>query len=672
MKTYPSSAVRNIAIVGHGDAGKTSLAEALLFETGAIPRLGSVDDGTATCDFYDEEHRRGVSISLALAACEYEGVKLNLLDAPGYADFVGDAFAALEAADLALFVVSGVDGVEVQTEVLWKAAAARGLPRAIFVNKLDRERASFRAVLSALKEHFGAGVAPRQLPIGEEEALSGVVDLLAERAYTYDGGRSSEGDVPEELASEEHEVHDALVEGIVVADDDLMERYLGDEVISTDELVQALAKGVAAAEVFPVLCGSATRQVGVDRLAHFLAEVAPPPAELDGSPSALVFKTLADPYVGRINYFKVLQGSVETDTVLTNGRSGADEKLHQIFTLQGKEQDALTEVPCGDIAAVSKLSETHTGDILGAEVERDPMQAPEPVLPVAIVPATKAEEDKLANALHKVQDEDPVLRVERNPETHQTVLWGTGETHLSIVKEKIKALGSDIVEEEVRVPYRETIQAGAEAEGKYKKQTGGRGQFGVAFIRVEPRERGEGFEFVDEIVGGAIPRQFIPAVEKGVIETMERGGALGFPVVDVRVTCYDGKHHPVDSSEQSFKMAGSLGFREAAAQAQPTLLEPISEVVVTIPEDYQGEVMGDLNAKRGRVQGSGVTGDGDVEIVALVPTSEILRYAIDLRSLTGGRGRFTMRHSHYDPVPSHLADKIIAAHGKGASDDGEG
>lgn len=667
MSTFPSSAVRNVAVVGHGNAGKTSLVEALLFEAGAVSRPGRVEEGSTATDFGPEEHKRGISVSLALAAVEYERHKLNLLDAPGYADFLADALAALHAADLALFVVSAVDGVEVQTEVLWKEAARLGLPRAIFVNKVDRDRASFRGVLSQLKERFGAGVAPRQLPIGEEGAFGGVVDLLAERAYTYDGGTATETDIPEHLADEEHEVHDALVEGIVVADDDLMERYLGDEPISADELTATLGAGVAGGEVFPVLCGSATRQIGVDRLANFLVHVAPAPAPAEGEPSALVFKTLADPYVGKINHFKVIQGTVGTDTVLTNHRSGADEKLHQIFTLRGKEQLAVDEVPAGDVAAVSKLSETHTGDVLGAEVDVEPVVAPAPVLPLAIAPASKADEDKLATALHRVEEEDPVLRVARDPETHQTVLWGMGETHLGIVREKLLALGVELVDEELRIPYRETIAGTAEAEGKYKKQTGGRGQFGIANVRVEPLPRGEGFEFVDRIVGGAIPRTFIPAVEKGILETMERAGALGFPVVDVRVTCFDGKHHPVDSSEQSFKMAGSLGFREAAQRAEPTLLEPVSELVITVPDEYQGDVMGDLNARRGRVEGTNPLGDGEAEITAKVPTAEILRYAVDLRSMTGGRGRFTMRHARYDPVPAHLAERITARFGAGAS-----
>ena len=659
--------IRNVALVGHGGAGKTTLAEALLFVAGAIPRMGKVEDGTTVCDFDPEEQKRTISVSLALAPFEYENHKINIIDTPGYADFVGDVSAALRVADLAIFVVSAVEGVEVQTETAWRMADELGIPRAIFVNKLDRERASFTRTLDQLKEKFGAGVAPLELPIGEEADFRGVIDLLTDQAVTYDGtdGKGTTGPVPDDMATEEHAVHDALVEGIVVADDDLMERYLGDEEISVPELERALAKGIAEASVFPVLCGSATKLIGIDRLAHFIAEDGPAPSVGDGAPAAFVFKTIVDPYVGRVNVFKVLQGTIDQDATLLNGRTVSDERLHQITTLRGKEQQAVKSVVAGDIAAVAKLTDTATGDVLGtrgAEIEVEPLAAPEPTLAVAIKAKTKGDEDKLANALHRLQDEDPAIRIERNAETHQTLLWGMGETHIGIALEKLsRKFGVEVQTEEVKVAYRETITNEAEAEGKYKKQTGGHGQFGVAFLRVSPLERGSGFEFEDKIVGGAIPRQFIPAVEKGIQETMSTGGVFGFPVVDVRVTCFDGKYHSVDSSEMSFKMAGSIGFKEAMAKATPILLEPISELVVVAPEASQGDLMGDLNSKRGRIQGSSAIGNGEVEIVALVPTSEILRYAIDLRSMTQGRGRFTVKHSHYDPVPSHLADKVAAA-----------
>jgi elongation factor G len=665
VKTFPSANIRNVVLVGHGNSGKTTLAEALLFTTGAVNRMGRVEDGTTVSDFDPEEAKRQISVSLALAPFEHDGHKINILDAPGYADFIGDVDAALRAADLAVFVVSAVEGIEVQTEAVWKLAEARNLPRAIFISKLDRERSSYQRVVDDLKARFGAGVAPLQIPIGEEAGLRGVVDLLTDTATTYVDGTATEGPVPDDLAATEHEIHDALVEGIVVADDALMERYLSDEPIDTKELAACLAKGVADATVFPVLCGSAVKLVGVDRLAKFLVEEAPAATgNPDGPPVAFVFKTIADPYVGKINVFKVVSGRVRPDVVLANGRTASDEKLHQLFTLRGKEQDTVSEVPAGDIAAVAKLSDTTTGDVLGergANVSVEPFTFAEPVLPTAIKPKAKADEDKLANALHRLLDEDPILRVERHAETRQTVLWGMGETHLSITLEKLtRKFGVEVEQEDVRVAYRETITSTAEAEGKYKKQTGGHGQFGVAFLRVTPLERGAGFEFEDKVVGGAIPRQFLPAVEKGVMETMSTGGVSGFPVVDVKVTCYDGKFHPVDSSEMSFKMAASLGFKEAMAKASPVLLEPVSELVVTVPEQFQGDVMGDLNSKRGRIQGTAALGGGEQEISALVPTSEVLRYAIDLRSITGGRGRFVARHSHYDPAPAHLYDKIKA------------
>jgi elongation factor G len=669
VKTFPTAKIRNVALVGHGGAGKTTLLEALLFAAGTINRMGRVEDGTTVSDFDPEEQRRGISVSLTLAPVESDGHKVNVLDAPGYADFVGDVAAALHAADLALFVVSAVEGVEVQTEAAWKLAEARGIPRAIFVNKLDRERASFARTLDELKERFGTGVAPLQLPIGEEGSLSGVIELLNDTAVTYSGDspKGTESAVPEDMATEEHEVHDALVEGIVVADDDLMERYLGDEKIEISELAKTLASGIASGAVYPVLCGSATRLIGVDRLAKFLVEEAPAPTVDDGAPAVQVFKTIVDPYVGHVNLFKVSGGSVKHDDVLVNGRTHTDERLHQLFTMRGKEQDAVEEVAAGDIAAVAKLNDLATGDVLagkGATVDIEPFALPEPLLAVAIHAKSKADEDKLANALHRLQEEDPVLRVERDPETHQTLLRGMGETHLSIALERLaRKFGVEVENEDVRVPYRETISGQAEAEGKVKKQSGGHGQFAVAWLRVEPTERGSGIEFVDKIVGGVIPRQYIPAVEKGVMETAESGGALGFPIVDVRVTCYDGKAHSVDSSEMAFKTAASLGLKDAMAKAGPVLLEPVSELVVTVPEANQGDVMGDLNGKRGRIQGSASVGNGEVEIAATVPTSEVLRYAIDLRSMTGGRGRFSVRHSHYDPVPAHLVDKIASAAG---------
>jgi elongation factor G len=681
LKTFPSAKIRNVALVGHGGAGKTSLAEALLFCAGAINRQGRVEDGTTTTDFDPEEVKRKISVSAALAPFEYDGHKINIIDCPGYADFVGEVEAALSVADLAVFVVSAVEGVEVQTEIAWKLAAQRGLPRMVFINKLDRERASFERTLDQLREVFGAGVAPLELPIGEELDFRGVADLLTDTAITYDTGSAVTGEIPAEMEAMEHQVHDNLVEGIVVADDALMERYLEGDIPNVKELEDCLAHGVAAASVFPVVCGSATKLVAIDRLAQFICEIGPSPqdrpgvtvetpggshdveADPSGQPLVYVWKTMADPYVGKVSLFKVLSGTLKQDQVLTNPRSHTDEKLHGMFALRGKEHDDLTEVPAGDIAAVAKLTDTASGDTLapkGTPVTVTPPPKTEPVMSIAIRPKSKGDEDKLMTALHRLQDEDQALYVRRDEETKQTLLSGMGETHLAIVRERLeRKFGVEVETEDLQVAYRETITQASEAEGKYKKQTGGHGQFGVAVIKIAPLDRGEGFQFVDSIVGGAIPRQFIPAVEKGIMETMERGGHFGYPVVDVKCELVDGKFHAVDSSEMSFKMAGSMAFHESMAKAGPVILEPVSLLEVTVPAAYQGDVMGDLNARRGRVQGTESGNDGEQVVVAMVPTSELLRYSIDLRSMTGGRGRFTAEHDHYDPLPQHLYDKVV-------------
>jgi len=678
--------IRNVVLVGHGSSGKTTLAEALLFEAGAIPRTGRVEDGNTVCDTDPEEQKRGISLSLALAPFEWKGHKVNLIDTPGYADFEGEVHAAMRVADLAVFVVSAVEGVEVQTLRLWKAAAKLGLPRMIFVNKLDRERSSFERTLDQMRDVFGAGVAPLELPIGAEADFHGIADLLTDRAWLYDSGTPTEADIPDEMEALEHQVHDNLVEGIVVADDALLERYLEGEVPSFEELEHTLALGVDYATVFPVICGSATARVAIDRLADFICEIGPSPLDrpptaveagdttaevvpdASGEPLAYVFKTIADPYVGQVSIFKVLSGTVRPDSHLLNTRNGTDERLHALFTLRGREHLDLSEVTAGDLAAVAKLSATATGDTLapkGLPVRVPAPALPEPVLAVAVVARTQADDDKLANALHRLTDEDPALVVDRVDETHQTLLLGMGETHLAITLEKLaRKFGVTVDTEDVKVPYRETITESAEAEGKHKKQSGGHGQFGVANLRVEPLERGSGFEFVDAIVGGAIPRQFIPAVEKGIEETMADGGTFGFPVVDVRVTCYDGKYHSVDSSEMSFKMAGRHGFKDALAKAGPIILEPVSLLEVTVPVELQGDVMGDLNSRRARVQGTEAADEGEHTIVVLVPTSEIRRYAIDLRSRTSGRGRFHAQFDHYEPLPPNLVGAVLAEAGE--------
>jgi elongation factor G len=680
MQSFPPAKIRNVALVGHGGSGKTTLTEALLNCAGATSRIGRVEDGTTVTDYDPEEQRRGISLSLAVAPFEWKGHKINLIDTPGYADFVGDVHAALRVADLAVFVVSAVEGVEVQAEAIWRLAAELDIPRMVFINKLDRERADFERTLEQLRDRFGAGVAPLELPIGQEAAFKGVADLLTDTAWFYDGGSATHGEIPDDMEALEHQVHDNLVEGIVVADDELLEKYLDGEIPSFEQLEHTLAVGVREATVFPVVCGSATARVALDRLADFICEIGPSPLDRppvtveagptttevqpdpDGQPLAFVFKTVADQFVGHISLFKVLSGTIRADDHLVNTRSGTDERLHGIFTVRGHEQEPAGAVVAGDIAAASKLAGTITGDTLapkGTPVKAEPIEFPEPLLAVAITAQTQADEDKLGAALHRLLDEDPGLTVTRDDETHQTVLRGVGETHVAIAVERLeRKFGVKVNTEDVRVRYRETITDHAEVVARHKKQSGGHGQFGEVAIRVDPLERGSGFEFREKIVGGAISKGYIPAVQKGVEEAMSRGGAFGYPVVDLAVELFDGKEHTVDSSEMAFKIAGRLAIREAIAKASPVLLEPVSQLIVVAPADLQGEIMGDLNSRRGRVQGTEPVGSGEQAITALVPTSELLRYPIDLRSLTGGRARFTSRHDHYDVMPPHLADAV--------------
>ncbi len=687
MKTYPTANIRNVALVGHSGSGKTTLVEALLARSGAIARIGRVEDGTTLSDTEPEEVKRRISLSLAVAPVEWEGCKLNFLDTPGYADFMGEVEAALSVADLAVFVVSAVDGVEVQTEVIWRRCVELGLPRMVFVNKEDKERADFHRVLAQLRDTFGSGFAPLELPIGEEAAFHGVADLLSDQAFAYEAdGKHHTEPIPPELEDEEHRVHDELVEEIVSGDDEQLERYLAGEVPTVEELERALAHEVVEGTEFPVVVGSALTGVGIDRLADFICRIGPSPvsrpvtvragdqevpvaAEESGQPLAYVFRTIADPFVGQLSLFKVLSGTIKVDDHLVNVRSGTDERLHGLFHLRGKEQTPASSLLAGDIGAVAKLTSTHTGDTLapkGSPVRVVAIPPPPAVLSFAVRPRTQADDDKLGGALQRLQAEDQALVIERNEETRQTLLRGVGETHLAVSLERLaRKFGVNVDTEEVRVPYRETITGNAEAEGKVKKQTGGHGQFAVANLRVEPVGRGEGFSFVDSIVGGAIPRQYIPAVQKGIEDTMATGGVHGFPVVDVKVQCYDGKYHNVDSSEMAFRTAASVGFKDALSKAGVVVLEPVSLLTVRVPSSYQGDVMGDINSRRGRVQGTNTDG-GFSEVSALVPTAEILRYAIDLRSMTGGRGSFTATHDHYDVLPSHLVDRakatLVAAH----------
>lgn len=688
MKSYPTDRIRNVALVGHGGAGKTSVAEALLARAGAVARAGKVDDGTSLLDTEPESQKRKISLSLALAPFEWKAsdgstYKVNLIDTPGYVDFEGEVDAALSVADMAVFVVSAVDGVEVQTEMLWRKAVALGLPRMVFVNKEDKDRADFHKVLDRLKMTFGAGFVALELPIGEAASLHGVADVLHEEAYEYEAdGKHHSEPLPADLQAEEHELHDAVLEEIVAGDDAQLERYLSGDVPSVEELERTLAHEVLDSVEFPVLLGSAATGVGIDRLADFICELGPSPADRpatvragdqlttvaadpSGQPLAQVFKTIADPYVGQLSVFKVLSGTLKTDDKLVNSTSGVEERMHAMFLVRGKEEIAVGEVVAGDIAAVAKLANTHTGDMLtpkGSPVKAAATERPVPQYAVAIVPRTQADDDKLGNALARILTEDTSLMVERLEETNQTVLRGAGDTHIAVTIERLaRKFGVNVDTAEVRIAFRETISGKAEAEGKVKKQSGGHGQFAVVNLRVAPLARGEGFRFVDAIVGGSIPRNYLGAVQAGIEETMVKGGVHGFTVVDVEVECYDGKFHAVDSSDMAFKTAAAHGFKEGLAAAGVVVLEPISLLTVTVPAGYQGDVMGDITTRRGRVQGTDGGDHGEQVVSALVPAAELLRYAIELRSMTGGRGRFSVQHHHYDVLPPHLVDKAKAS-----------
>jgi elongation factor G len=682
VNVFPPERIRNVSLVGHTGSGKTTLAEALLYRAGSIARIGTVEAGTTVTDYDPEEHSRGISLTLALAAFEWKGHKINLIDTPGYADFSGDVHAALRVTDLAIFVVSAVEGIQVQTAYAWKVAEKLNTPRMIFINKLDKERSSFDRTLVELQDRFGAGIAPIELPIGSESSFHGVADLFRDKAYVYDSGKAEVTAMPQDLAAREAEVRSDLVEGIVVSDDAMLESYLEGAVPSVDDLERTMATGVADAKVYPVVCGSASGPIAVDRLADFIVELGPspldrPPSKVvagdqmievekdpNADPLAFVFKTLADPYVGQISMFKVLSGTLKPETQLTNGRSGQDERLAKIATMFGKETTLVAAAPAGDIVAAAKLQDTKTGDTLAPKhmpVKVSPIDRPSPVLATALVPRTQSDDDKLASALRRILDEDSSLKLHRDDETGQTLLNGMGEMHLTISIEKLeRKFGVKVDQESVRVPYRESISAPAAAEGRHKKQSGGHGQFGVCHLEIRPLPCGAGFVFVDKIKGGTIPRQYVAAIQKGVLEAMANGGLHGYPVVDVEVTVDDGKFHAVDSSEMSFMLAARAGFRQAFENGNPIVLEPVSAVAITVPPNYQGEVMGDISARRGSVRGSVVEVDSSQTIEAMIPTSEIVRYAIDLRSLTNGWGTFVATHDHYQEMPSALIRRAMA------------
>src|SRR4051812_4521013 len=678
----PADKIRNVALVGHRGSGKTSLNEALLYEAGAVNRLGSVADGTSVSDSAPDEKARGMSIASSLASFEWEGRKVNLVDTPGEPSFVADAMAALRVCESAVFVINGVMGVEVNTDRLWSRAAELGLSRLVFVNMLDRERADFFRTLEQIKESFGPHAVATEIPIGTEHEVRGVIDLIDMKAYEYDGPdreNCREIEIPEELQAQAQEYREKLMDEVAENSDELMEHYLEGKEISHEELVTALKDGVTNGKLFPITCGIATKNLATNRLLDAIIEDLPSPVKAgaveagenvflhpdpEGELVTFVFKTLADPYAGRINLFRVYQGTLRPDSQVYNCRTHNKERIGQLLVPQGKDSSHADEFGPGDIGAVAKLKETHANDLLCGS-DRDDVSLslpplPAPVMAFAVEPKARGDEDKVFTALRRLQEEDPTIDLHRDDQTGEQIVAGLSQVHVEVITGRLKErFDAEVNLKPPRVPYRETIKGKAKAHGRYKKQTGGRGQFGDCHIEIEPLPDGQGFEFVNAIKGGVIPTGFIPAVQKGIEEAMAQGVIAGYPIKGVKVRLYDGSYHTVDSSEMAFKVAGSMAFKDAAAQARPALLEPIMEVTVSVPEEHVGDVIGDLNSRRGRPLGMEPKGSM-TEVKAEVPMAEMLSYAPDLRSITGGQGDYTMDFARYEEVPTHLAQKVIA------------
>jgi elongation factor G len=686
MKVYDAPSIRNVALVGHSGAGKTQLVSALLFAAGAVNRFGRVDDGTTVTDYDEEEIARKHTLACSLAFVEWSRHKINFIDTPGMANFLSDARAALHVADAALVIVDAVAGVEVSTEKIWTAAQELESPRIIVLNRLDRERASLDRSLESLRTVFGRAVVPVQMPIGEEKSFRGVIDLVAMKGWTFaaDGsGKASEAPIPGELEAPAQAAREALIEMVAEADDSLMEKFFDAGTLTQDELLAGLKRGIAAGRVFPVVCASALSNIGMQPLLDALVSYVPSPADrpmkatdakggeevtvdaAENAPgAAFIWKTVADPFAGRITMFRVVSGSLKSDSTVQNVTKGIPERLGHLVLLQGKTQASVPEIKAGDIGAVAKLKESQTNELLAEKPVGFTIAGtkfPEPVISYAIEPKSRGDEEKISTALHRLQEEDPTINYTRDPQTKELLLAGQGQSHIEVTVAKLKRrFGVEVNLKLPRIPYRETITAATEAHGRHKKQTGGHGQFGDCKVKFEPLPRGSEFEFVDDIFGGSIPRQFIPAVEKGIQDARMRGFLAGYPMVDFRATVFDGSFHAVDSNELSFKMAGSLAFKDGMSRARPTLLEPVMDVEVYAPSDYAGDLMGDLNSRRGRIGGMD-TRSASTIIRAKVPMAEMLTYEQHLTSATGGRGSYHMEFSHYEEVPSHLHGKIIAA-----------
>ncbi|MDQ3068342.1 MAG: elongation factor G [Acidobacteriota bacterium] len=684
MKVYDAAAIRNVALVGHSGSGKTQLTSALLFDSGAVNRFGKVDDGTTVTDSDDEEIARKHTLSAGLAATEWNKHKINIIDTPGMGNFLSDARASLRVVEAAIIVVDAVSGVEVSTEKLWAAAEELEVPRIIVLNRLDRDRASVERALESVRERLGRGAVAVQMPIGEEKHFHGVVDLISMKSYSFEAGgsgRMTEGGMPGALVDAARVARESLIEMIAEADDALMEKFFEAGTLTQEELLEGLHRGVRAGKVYPVLCTSGLHNIGVQPLLDAIVHFVPAPTEhlmrgmrpgseesieKEADPSgpavAYVWKTIADQFAGRITLFRVVTGTIKSDSAVHNVTRDVQERLGHVLLVQGKTHTHVAEIRAGDLGAVAKLKDTQTGDTIGdakGGIVMRPMTFAEPVISYAMEPKTRGDEDKISTAMHRLQEEDPSIGYSRDPQTHELLLSGQGQLHIEVTVAKLKRrFGVEVNLKLPRIPYRETITASTEAHGRHKKQTGGHGQFGDCRIRVAPLPRGADFEFEDDIFGGSIPRQFVPAIEKGIQDTRMRGFLAGYPMVDFKVTVYDGSYHDVDSNEMSFRMAGRLAFRDAMTRCRPTILEPVMRVEVVSPSEFAGDLMGDLNGRRGRISGMDTRGSSTI-IKAQVPMAEMLTYEQQLTSMTGGRGGYHMEFSHYDEVPQHQQTTII-------------
>ena len=688
MTKYSINEIRNIALVGHGDSGKTSLTEAILYDSKMITRLGNIGQGNTTTDYDPREIKKGITINSAFAFLNWKNCTINIIDTPGYLDFITDTKSSLRVVDNAVLVVCGVSGVEVQTEKVWDFAEEYKIPKTIFINKMDRERADFYRTKDMINKIFGSSAVSVQLPIGKEDNFRGVVDLIKMKAQIYEKSNGErpvfkEQEIPQDMKEEVKSYRNQLVEAVAEFDDEILMKYLDGETLSEDEITSCLKIGIRERKIVPILCGSATMNLGIESLMDFVCEYLPSPAEMppvsakngdntteelienitDAPFSAIIFKTIADPYVGNLTYFRIYSGKLSGDSSILNSSKNVENKVGKIYKMQGKNQNIISEICAGNIGAVAKLKNTTTGDTLcdkNKPVIFEKIEYPEPIMLLAISPKTKGDEDKLSTALSRITDEDPTVKVYRDDDTGETILAGMGESHLDVVIDTMHSkFGVEVDRTTPKVGYKETIRKNVKIEGKYKKQSGGRGQYGHCWLELKPLGRTKGFEFEDKIVGGVIPRQYRPAVEKGVIGAMKTGVLAGYPTIDMKAIVYDGSYHPVDSSEMAFKVAGSMAFKKGAVKADPVLLEPIMDIEVLVPKEYMGDIIGDLNSKRGKIMGMEETIKGKQMIKAKIPQAEIFKYAIDLRSMTQGRGNFFLKFSHYEEVPANIAQEII-------------